>query len=456
MIDGLPSGGRFLLSANSPPVRSDEDFFEKLKWLMFFRVLFTALLLGSTVVLHLGGRIASPNRPLAVLYGLIVALFSLAFAYSILLPRVRRTVLFAFVQIVVDTLVVTLVIFLTGSFSSLFPFLYLVVIIYASMLLFRGGSMVVASLCGIQYGLLVDLEYYGILRPFGMEGGMTAADHPWSFVLYKVLTIIVACFAVAFLSGLLAEQNRRTRRELQAMESHVQRVQRMAVVGEMAAGLAHEIKNPLASLTGSIQLLHEELALDSQHEKLMRIVCREADRLSSLVTDFLMFARPPTGVPRILNLSLAVGDILDLFEREFPPSREIRIHRDIRDSQWVRMDPGHLRQVLWNLLRNAAEAISGAGEISIRLAPGREGHVVVDVSDNGCGIPPEVLPTIFDPFVTTKPRGTGLGLSIVHRIVESAGGRLDVESRPGEGTRVRLRLRRRDPEAEDERPDGEA
>lgn len=450
MIDGHPSSGRRfpLASGNSPPVRSDDDFYEKLKWLMFFRVLFTVLLLASTVVLHIGGRMTSLTQPLLVLYELIAALFLLAFVYSILLPRIRRTVLFAFVQIAVDTLVVTLVIFLTGSFSSLFSFLYLVVIIYASMLLFRGGSMVVAAMCGIQYGILVDLEYYGVLRPFGMEGGLTAADHPWSFVLYKVITIIVACFAVAFLSGLLAEQNRRTRRELQAMESHVQRVQRMAVVGEMAAGLAHEIKNPLASLTGSIQLLQEELPLDPQHMKLMRIVRREADRLSSLVTDFLMFARPPVGESRSLDLSRAVGEVADLFEREIRPSNDIRVRRDIADGQWVRMDPGHLRQVLWNLLRNAAEAIEGAGEISIRLAAPRDGYTVVSISDTGCGIPDDIMPLVFDPFVTTKPHGTGLGLSIVHRIVESADGRLDVESRPGEGTLVRLRLRHCEPEGE--------
>jgi two-component system sensor histidine kinase PilS (NtrC family) len=443
------------LSVNSPPVRSDDDFYEKLKWLMFFRVLFTVLLLGSTAVLHWGGQIAHLTTPLLVLYELIAALFLLSFVYSLLLPRLRRTVLFAFVQIAIDTVVVTLVIFLTGSFSSLFAFLYLVVIIYASMLLFRGGSMVVAALCGIQYGILVNLEFYGILEPFAMEEGMTAADHPWSFVLYKVTTIIVACFAVAFLSGLLAEQNRRTRKELRAMESHVKRVERMAVVGEMAAGLAHEIKNPLASLTGSIQLLQDELPLEPQHEKLMRIVRREADRLSSLVTDFLMFARPPAGAPRDLNLSHAVGEIVDLFEREGGKTAEIRLRRDISANQWVRMDPDHLRQVLWNLLRNAAEAIAGPGDISIRLSPGRDGHAVVRISDTGCGIPEPVMPTIFDPFVTTKPHGTGLGLSIVHRIVESAGGRLDIESREGEGTIVRLRLKRSEPDDIPEFADGE-
>jgi two-component system sensor histidine kinase PilS (NtrC family) len=182
----------------------------------------------------------------------------------------------------------------------------------------------------------------------------------------------------------------------------------------------------------------------------MRIVCREADRLSSLVTDFLMFARPPAGSPRSLDASRTAEEILDLFAKELLRSDQIHIRRDIAKEHWVRMDPDHLRQVLWNLLRNASEAIQESGEISVALFSDRNDQVTVRISDNGCGIPEDILPTVFDPFVTTKPHGTGLGLSIVHRIVESAGGRLDIESRPGEGTVVRLGLVRVSPEAETE------
>ena len=117
---------------------------------------------------------------------------------------------------------------------------------------------------------------------------------------------MIACFAVAFLSTLLSEQTRKTKKELQTMEHHVKRVEKMALIGEMAAGLAHEIKNPLASLTGSIQLLKEDMRYDPDHDRLMQIILREADRLSSLASNFLFYARPPAGKVE----SIELGEVL--------------------------------------------------------------------------------------------------------------------------------------------------
>ncbi|GBC59869.1 hypothetical protein DENIS_0810 [Desulfonema ishimotonii] len=435
--------------ANGELVKSDGDFYHKLKWLMFFRVLFTTLLLGSTFILHMRTHFAPVNTALLVLYELIGGLFFLSLVYTLLLRRIRRIVLFAYIQIAVDTTVVTLIIFLTGSFSSLFSFLYLVVIIYASIILFKGGSMVMAALCSIQYGILVDLEFYGVLQPFGFEENLIASDYAWSYVLFKIITIMVGCFGVAFLSGLLADQARKSKKELMAMESHVKRVEKMAAVGEMAAGLAHEIKNPLASLRGAIQMLSEEVRYDAAHERLMTIILREADRLGALVNDFLMFAKPPAGKPERVDLSTVLAETIAIFEKDRGNFRDIRISREISPDIWVEMDSGHLRQIFWNLLLNAGEAITDEGHIDIRTYPVRDKYAEVEIRDDGCGIPEKLIRTIFDPFVTTKPGGTGLGLSIVHRIVESYdGGRLDVVSKEGEGTLFRLRLVQSPPPAD--------
>ncbi len=432
----------YLNSSDAPGVvEADGDFFHRLKWLMFFRLLFTTLLLGSTIVLQLSEGISPLNRPLFILYGLIIGLFFLCFLYSVLLPHIRQVVLFAYLQIGVDTFAVTLIIFLTGGFSSLFSFLYLVVIIYASMLLFRKGSMIMAALCSIQYGVLVDLEFYGVLTPFGIEEVQAAYHSPWSYVLYKILIIMVACFAVAFLSGFLAEQARKSKKELQALANRVRRVERMAVVGEMAAGLAHEIKNPLASLRGSIQLLQEDVQAESHQARLMNIILREADRLSTLVSDFLLFARPPAGKDEVIDLTSVLTETVLLFGKD-KSCENIHFHREIAPDIWIEMDPGHFRQVIWNLLLNAAEAIPASGRIDIRLYPEREQYAVVEIRDDGCGIPEEMLATVFDPFVTTKATGTGLGLSIVHRIMDSYNSQLDMESKPGAGTVVSLRLKR--------------
>ncbi|RPJ07908.1 MAG: two-component sensor histidine kinase, partial [Deltaproteobacteria bacterium] len=235
--------------------KRNEDMRLKLKWLMLARVLFTTLLLGSTVVLQLGVA-ASPLAPgLLVLYGLIASIFCMSFFYTLLLGRVGNVAAFTYVQIGLDTVIVSLIIYVTGNYSSIFSFLYLVVIIYSSMLLYRSGSMVISMLCSAQYAFLVILEYNGVLKPFALEDGLLAGIGDFNQVFYKILITIFGCFAVAFLSSLLAEQARKSRKELWAMEDQVRRVEKMAAVGEMAAGLAHEIKNPLASMTGSIQIL---------------------------------------------------------------------------------------------------------------------------------------------------------------------------------------------------------
>jgi len=225
------------------------------------------------------------------------------------------------------------------------------------------------------------------------------------------------------------------------MEDHVRRVEQMAAVGEMAAGLAHEIKNPIASLRGSIQLLKEDIPYDPDHDKLMRIVLREADRLSSLVTDFLLFARPPAGRMEIFDLGEALAETATLFERDIICRGRILITTNIIPGIHIEMDPAHLHQIFWNLLLNAAEAIKDSGEIHTEMHPLRNKQIDIRVIDNGCGMSKETMQSIFNPFVTTKPQGTGLGLSIVHRIVESYNGRLNVESEPGRGTVFTLRLK---------------
>jgi two-component system sensor histidine kinase PilS (NtrC family) len=292
---------------------------------------------------------------------------------------------------------------------------------------------------------MVDLEYYGILTPYGMIASQLAATFAWNEVLYKVLITMVACFAVAFLSSLLSEQTRKTKKELQAMEDHVKRVEKMAAIGEMAAGLAHEIKNPLASLSGSIQLLKEDIRYDPDHDRLMQIILREADRLSLLVSNFLLYARPPAGKVEPVELDKVLIETTELFEKDGSTDGRISTITNIESGIWIEMDPVHLRQILWNLLLNAAEAIDGAGKISIEMHGERNKDAWVEIIDDGCGMSKKTLKSIFDPFFTTKSSGTGLGLSIVHRILQAYDSRLDVDSEPSKGTRVTLKFKQINP-----------
>ena len=419
----------------------EKDNKTELKWLMFFRILFSVLLLGSAIVLQLGQTSTLIEPRLLVLYGFIITVFLVSLVYSILLKRIKKSISFAFIQVCIDTFFVTLIIFVTGGFLSVFSFLYLVVIVYSSMLLPMRGTMVIAALCSIQFGCLVELEYFGILNPFGADVNLLAVAYGWSHVFFKLIITTIACFAVAFLSSLLAEQTRRSKKQLRSMEHHVKRVEKMAAIGEMAAGLAHEIKNPLASLSGSIQLLKEDIRYDPDHDRLMQIILREADRLSSLASNFLLYARPPAGKLEPVKLDRAVLEAAELFEKDGSNNGRITISQKVTPNIWITMDPGHLHQILWNLLLNAAEAIEDEGNIAIEMFPLKNKNVCIKITDDGCGMSKETLMSIFDPFFTTKPNGTGLGLSIVHRILEAYNAWLNVESELNKGTSVTLNFK---------------
>jgi two-component system, NtrC family, sensor histidine kinase HydH len=406
------------------------------------RVFFALLLLASTVYLHLN-RTGSPEmQPLEVLFSLVSIILGASLVCGIVLKRWPNRPISIFLQPLVDTVVVTVILAVTGGVASPFSFLYLVVIVYSSLLLPRRGTLLVAALCSIQFGLMADFEYYGLMPWLVGSEGSFSDGIGWSPAISKIFTMLAACVVVAFLSSFLAEQAAKTRRDLRAMETHVQRVEKMAAVGEMAAGLAHEIKNPLASLTGAIQLLREDIRYDPDHDRLMQIILREADRLSSLIGNFLLYAKLPIGKPEPIDLERTLRETLELFSKNESHDGRITTALQTQSGIWIKMDPSHLRQVLWNLLINAAEAIEGSGRIHIELTAPKGRPAALKISDSGVGMSSETLASIFDPFFTTKTCGTGLGLSIVQRILDAYALRLDVESAPGEGTTFSLNFPR--------------
>jgi len=227
------------------------------------------------------------------------------------------------------------------------------------------------------------------------------------------------------------------------MEEQMRRQERLASVGGLAAGIAHEIRNPLASLSGSIQMLQGELDLEDDHRHLMDIVLRETDRLNTIITEFLDYARPRSSQRERVDLHALMHETIALFNngRNFRPGIEVRC--EVAPQLTISGDPQRLRQVFWNLLINAAQAIRDGGAISISAAPGSGDHAeeaIIRISDNGTGIAEENLQSIFDPFFTTKTDGTGLGLAIVYRIIEDLGGSIDVKSELDKGSIFTIRL----------------
>lgn len=229
---------------------------------------------------------------------------------------------------------------------------------------------------------------------------------------------------------------------LKAMEERVQRMERVDFAGKIAAEIAHEIKNPLAAMSGAVQMLQRNMPGNSVESRLMQIVEREIQRINELVIDFLWLAkgaRKPEKTEPITVCSVIDEMLMLLKSREKVNPRQ-RLDTQFEYSPVVTMDPQHFRQILWNLLVNALESMPDGGELTVAVAPANGSgsrevqEARIDIRDTGCGIPDEVRQRLFEPFFTTKKTGTGLGLSIVYQLVETAQGRLQVSPNHPKGT----------------------
>jgi two-component system sensor histidine kinase PilS (NtrC family) len=410
-----------------------EDLYGQIKWIVLARAVFAIVLIFSTLVFSnqdTGSNMAEPFRSL---YYMAAGVIGLSILYFFWLRRKKFLQGLAYFQTIADTGLVTVIVFVTGGFESVFTFLYLVVIIYTSMLLRQQGSFVMATLSSLQYGLLIELEYFQIITPFiGERPLSTTVDE--TQIIYRILIIVAACFAVAILSGILSLQLRTARQDLKIAQEHLKRVEKMATVDEMISGIAHEIKNPLASLSGSIQLLKDETETGSDADRLMQIILRETSRLKQIVNDIRLISKPSRANASRTSMTRAVEDVATLAKNTQEWKSRLHITTRLEDNLFVIIDPVHLQQIIWNLVKNAAEAIDNKGRIDIRLSSPKKKRIYLTISDSGKGIDKSKASHIFDPFFTTKPIGTGLGLSIIHRIIDAYDGMIDFESTPEKGT----------------------
>lgn len=223
---------------------------------------------------------------------------------------------------------------------------------------------------------------------------------------------------------------------LKKMQAELERADRLAAIGELSARIAHEIRNPLAAISGSVQLIAGDSAIASHDKRLLDIVLRETERLNKLIKDFLAYARPTKPVKTRFNLHRLVMEV-DALVCAAPRFKEVAIVNHCPDHIDLYADGDQFRQVLWNLFANAAEAMDGQGTITVgaeqsvsATSPG----VIITVADTGLGMDEEDLKQLFEPFRSTKPGGTGLGLATVYRIVETHGGTIRVSSAKGQGT----------------------
>jgi two-component system sensor histidine kinase PilS (NtrC family) len=535
----------------------------KLLWLIVGRAAAATLLLGSAPLIR-----HQTDLPVDPFYVLIGCTYVLTVAYALALRFLERYRWLVDVQLALDAIVVSGIVYLTGGVSSYFSSLYTLPIIAASTVESRRSGITVGIMSCVLYATLVGAQYadpVAFQRTTGLQTALPAAR----LSLYTVGLNIFGFFAVAALSGYLAEGLRRADAQLQQASNQIEDLQafsrhvidsltsglattdidgriatynraaaaitgisvreaigrsvvdvlalpaqfrgafgsaegrlplprmeflftrpdeqeielglsmaplvtprgetgflvtfqdvtearkqereariqqRLAAVGEMAAGIAHEIRNPLASMAGSIQILRQELPLSADQSQLMDIVLRESERLNETIRSFLAFARPQRQTTERFDVRRVVTDAARLLENSSELTGRHRIAVDVPDAEvWFEADEGQLRQIVWNLATNGLRAMPGGGQLTLAIktraiddASGRE--VVLIVQDQGTGIAPEDLDGIFQPFRGAFSRGTGLGLSIVRRIIAEYGGEIQVTSERGSGTTVTVRF----------------
>ena len=551
---------------------------KNVKGLMLCRMIILSLLLGITFLFQVSEKKYFFVPMTNGFYYFLGLFYFVTILYATLLKRVKNVRRFISLQIIVDQLFITGLVYFTGGKESLFPITYVFSIIGGSIIFYKRGAFFSASLSSLLYGLLLLFHLYRWIEPLGQHAPYDAGQTFHSLVIY-----MATFYIVAFLSGTISEDLKRKGKELvqkqadynqletfnrsviesldsglltidprgkinflnrtavkilnrseeelknlsiydlfpkidlaieevkkktpgtgtdyqryetllinhedrkthlgfsispltdtdgslightlifqditriKEMEDQMKRSDKMAAVGLLAAGLAHEIRNPLASLSGSIQMLKSDLPLDESQAHLMEITLRESERLNALITDFLLFAQPPQTNRMVWEVQDLIGETIELFTHSPSCHERIRIVPPNPDERIrAAIDPDQIRQVLWNLLINAAQATFDGGEIIFHLGKEKEGHgatprpygnqtqgkewVMISISDSGGGIPAGEREKIFEPFFSTKEGGTGLGLAIVHKIVENHQGVIKVESEMGKGSTFTILL----------------
>jgi len=234
--------------------------------------------------------------------------------------------------------------------------------------------------------------------------------------------------------------------ELKALEERTRISERLAAIGQLAAGLAHELRNPLASISGCVQLLHRQGAPEEVRGRVLGILDRETQRVGAIVSDFLDLARPEAAPGKVLSLARVLEEARASWEMD-PRTEGLPLSLQEPPQAFLHADPVGLHRTLMNLLSNARKAVKGVPAPQVTLsAQVTGGRIRVMVEDNGCGMAPDQLDRLFVPFSGSFEEGSGLGMSLVYKFTEAMGWRIDVQSRPGTGTRVRIFLPEHPPE----------
>jgi len=413
------------------------SFAVRFAWLTGIRLVLLILVLVVTTTIYLGGLGTHVYSSRIALFT-VAAAFGFTALHAVALRLGKGLEPLSYVQMLVDQIAWSMIVYISGGATSGATSLYGFTCLSGAILLGLRGALSALFMGAAAYSAVCLALVQGYILP-PPDQPLDAYATSWSDVAFPLVLNLLALSVVTLLASYLAERLRVTGGRLVDVTARAEQAERLAALGRLAAGLAHEIRNPLGSIVASLELLRTGGSLGSEDVSLCAIIERETSRLDDLVSDMLDVSRPRAPVKAQMDLVVTTRDVATLAASS-GRGGDVPVRCVGLDSLEIVADASQMRQVVWNLVRNAIQASSAGSEVVVRVERDGRSGALLSIEDSGIGIPPEARERLFDAFFTTRSQGVGIGLAVVKRILDDHGFAIDVESVEGKGTTFRVQI----------------
>ncbi len=403
-------------------------------WLILLRLIIVTTLVISAVVIQYSTSTFLPT----LFYYLIIFTYFLSVVYILLYHWGKHQTFQVCLQIFFDLLLITAFVYFSGGLKGSFYFLYVFEIIAASIVLSNRAAYLTAALSGVFFGVLVNGMHLGLISYFGYDQPSELSPGP---VVNNIVISWSVFFLVAFLMNYMTEGLRRTAEKLRLAERELDIKKRLAIAGEFSAHLAHEIRNPLAAISGSVQVLREGMVMDTEQKDLMDNIVEQSKRVSHSIEQFLSLVSPGKHTFSDIDLASVVDETLMLLEGSGELDGKFQVDGNYRTSDVSYYgNVNQFKQMFWNLIRDAVRAMPDGGTIIIHFEQHRKNGIELRISDSGNGMDVEERKTLLEPNQTGLESDRGIGMAVIRRIVDDYNGRIEVLSESQRGTQVVITL----------------
>jgi two-component system, NtrC family, sensor histidine kinase HydH len=402
-------------------------------WFILIRTIAVTSILVAVVIIQSSTSVFLPVVPF---YFIVFLAYLLSLLYLGFYSWWEQYTAQAYLQTVIDLLLITGLVYISGGLSGSMYLLYIFSVVGASVVIGNRAAYLTAGLSAILFGLLVDGLYFGIIPYFSPD---QYRERSLGLVLFTIFLAWSLIFLIAFLANYLTNNLRKAREELNLAQKELEIKERLASAGRFSAQLAHEVRNPLAAISGAVQVLRGELNLDEEQRSLMDIVVKESERVSQSIEQFMDLATPGRQVFSWVNLPGVLEETLTLLRS----SGELN-GRHLLTGNYTSAkadyygNPNQFKQVFWNLAKNALKAMPEGGTLTVDFFQEKKKSLRIRFADTGRGLTEEEKEHLFEPFFSRFENGHGLGMTVVRNIVDDYDGRIEVRSELRQGTEISL------------------